>query len=289
DHIVLAIGHSARDTIENLHAQGIEMEAKDFAVGVRAEHDQEWVNQCQFGEAAQHQALGAAEYKLTHQVKDDSLAKAGGKRGLYSFCMCPGGLILPSPTEHGLMAINGMSNAHRRSGKANSGIVVQVTATDLERHGLGNNPLGGIQLQRQLEAATFAMTNTPYAAPAMRLSDYVNRHSSGKLAGQRFKPSAEAADLWTLFPTWLAEPLREGLIAFDRKMKGYISDEANLFAVESRTSSPIRLPRNENMQSVSMEGLYPAGEGAGYAGGIVSAAVDGLKAAEHIIQNNSSL
>ncbi|MBL4760949.1 MAG: FAD-dependent oxidoreductase [Mariprofundaceae bacterium] len=280
DHIILAIGHSARDTIETLHKQGIEIEAKDFAVGVRAEHAQTWVNACQFSQFSEHPSLGAAEYKLTHQVSDQYL----GKRGIYSFCMCPGGLIVPSPTEEGMMAVNGMSNAHRRSPLANSGIVVQVTPDDIKRHGLGNDALCGIRLQRELERACFNMTQTPYAAPAMRISDFVQKKATGKLAPTRFKPSIEAADLHDLFPTWLAEPLREGLIAFDKKMKGYVSDDANLLAVESRTSSPIRMLRDQGMQSVSLANLYPIGEGAGYAGGIASAAVDGLKAAAQILK-----
>lgn len=278
-HVVLAIGHSARDTIERLHAQGIAMEAKDFAVGVRAEHAQSWVDQCQFGPAAGHPELHAAEYRLSHQARDPHI----GERGIYSFCMCPGGLIVPSPTEAGMMAVNGMSNAHRRSPLANSGIVVQVTAADIERHGLGNDALCGIRLQRELERKTFALTRTPYAAPAMRISDYVAGKATGQLAFTRFKPTAEAADLQEILPPWLAEPLRQGLQAFDRKMKGFVSDEANLLAVESRTSSPIRLPRDQAMQSISVGGLYPCGEGAGYAGGIVSAAVDGLKAAAQIL------
>lgn len=280
NHIVLAIGHSARDTIESLHTQGIEIEAKDFAVGVRAEHKQTWVNNCQYAQFSEHTSLGAAEYKLTHQVSDKYL----GKRGIYSFCMCPGGLIVPSPTEEGMMAVNGMSNAHRRSPLANSGVVVQVTPDDIKRHGLGDDALCGIRLQRELERKCFQMTQTPYAAPAMRVSDFVHKKATGTLAQTRFKPAVEAADLHDLFPAWLSEPLREGLTAFDRKMKGYVSDDANILAVESRTSSPIRMLRGQSMQSVSLSNLYPIGEGAGYAGGIASAAVDGLKAATKILE-----
>ena len=279
-HVVLAIGHSARDTFEHLQAIGIAMEAKEFAVGVRAEHSQEWINECQFGAAQASDKLGAAEYSLTHQAKDPYMEK----RGIYSFCMCPGGLIVPSPTEPGMMAINGMSNAKRRSPLANSGIVVQVTPADILRHGLGDDPLCGIRMQRELERKTFEMTTQPYAAPAMRISDYVAKKATGTLAPTRFKPGAEAADLWQMIPDWLAKPLAEGLTAFDRKMKGYVSNDANILAMESRTSSPIRITRGEDMQSVNLKGLYPAGEGAGYAGGIVSAAVDGLKAAEKIIR-----
>jgi len=281
-HVVLAIGHSARDTFEHLQSIGIAMEAKEFAVGVRAEHSQEWVNECQLGPAKESPMLGAAEYSLTHQVKDPHM-KGSGKRGIYTFCMCPGGLIVPSPTEKGMMAINGMSNAKRTSPLANSGIVVQVTPTDILRHGLGDDPLCGIRMQRELEQKTFEITTQPYAAPAMRISDYVQKKATGKLATTRFKPGVEAVDLWELIPGWLAEPLAEGLTAFDRKMKGFVTDDANILAMESRTSSPIRITRGKDMQSINLKGLYPAGEGAGYAGGIVSAAVDGLKVAEKIL------
>ena len=277
--VILAIGHSARDTFEHLQSIGIAMEAKEFAVGVRAEHSQEWVNQCQFGAAKESPLLGAAEFSLTHQAKDPYMEK----RGIYSFCMCPGGLIVPSPTEPGMMAINGMSNAKRTSPLANSGIVVQVTPTDILRHGLGDDPLCGIRMQRELEKKTFEMTSQAYAAPAMRISDYVQKKATGTLATTRFKPGVEAADLWELIPDWLAKPLAEGLTAFDRKMRGFVTDDANILAMESRTSSPIRITRGKDMQSINLQGLYPAGEGAGYAGGIVSAAVDGLKAAEAIL------
>jgi len=280
DHVVLAIGHSARDTLKHLQDLGIALEAKDFAVGVRSEHEQDWVNQCQFGTASTHEALGAAEFSLTHQVKD----KALGKRGVFSFCMCPGGLILPSPTEPNRMAINGMSNAKRSSPLANSGIVVQVTPQDIERHGLGTDALCGIRMQQELEEKTFQATIQAYAAPAMRITDFINNKNTGKLAFSRFKPAVEAADLRQILPSWLSHPLSEGLQAFDRKMKGFVSEHANILAVESRTSSPIRIVRGKDMQSINLKGLYPAGEGAGYAGGIVSAAVDGLKAAEVIIK-----
>jgi len=279
NHVVLAIGHSARDTFEHMQDIGIQLEAKDFAVGVRTEHEQDWVNACQFGQSAKHPKLHAAEYSLTHQVSDKTM----GKRGVFSFCMCPGGLILPSPTEEGRMAVNGMSNAKRSSPFANSGIVVQITPKDIERHGLGTDPLCGIRMQRELEEKTFNATSQAYAAPAMKITDFINNKPSGTLANSRFKPSVEAADIRDILPSWLSHPLVEGVQAFDRKMKGFISDHANMLAVESRTSSPVRITRDKSMQSVSIAGLYPVGEGAGYAGGIVSAAVDGLKAAAKII------
>lgn len=284
EHVILATGHSARDTFRRLFQHGIAIEAKPFAVGVRAEHPQALINRIQYGRFATHPALGAAEYRLTHQVPDVHL----GKRGIYSFCMCPGGLIVPSPTEEKAMAVNGMSNARRSGAWANSGIVVQLDPTDLMRHGLPMQPLVGMAFQRELEQATYRAADNRYAAPAMRLTDFIRARASGTLAPTRFKPLAVAADLHEIFPRWLSAPLAEGLQAFGRKMRGYVSEEANLLGSETRTSSPVRLPRNANMQSVSLAGLYPVGEGAGYAGGIVSAAVDGLKAAEAILHTETS-
>jgi len=284
DCVILATGHSARDTFERLQQRGISMQAKAFAVGLRAEHPQALIDSIQFGAKAGHPALGAAEYSLTHQASDQYL----GKRGIFSFCMCPGGLIVPSPTETGHMAVNGMSNAKRAGQWANSGIVVQITPEDINRHGIKDSPLMGIAFQRQLEAATFRAAGERYAAPAMKLSDFISGKASGSLAPTRFKPEAVAADLNALLPNWVSRPLAEGIKGFDRKMRGYISEEANLFGSETRTSSPIRIERGQDMQSINTTGLYPAGEGAGYAGGIVSAAVDGMKAAAAILQSAES-
>jgi len=283
DHVVLATGHSARDTMTRLHQLGIVMEAKAFAVGVRAEHPQTLINSAQYGRMAGHAKLAAAEYKLTHQVADPYM----GRRGVYSFCMCPGGLIVPSPTEAGGMAVNGMSNAKRAGQWANSGIVAQVTPDDIRRHGMDRHPLMGVAFQRQMETAAFRAAGGRYAAPAMRLVDFIGGQATGKLAAIRFKPEAVAADLRNIFPDWLSAPLCEGIKGFGRKMRGFVTTEANLLASETRTSSPLRILRNEQMQSVSVQGLYPVGEGAGYAGGIVSAAVDGLKAAAIVIESHS--
>ena len=283
-HIILATGHSARDTFEKLEQHGVHMQAKAFAVGLRAEHPQSLINQIQYGQAAGHPRLSAAEYSITHQLTDQYL----GKRGVYSFCMCPGGLIVPSPTETGRMAVNGMSNAKRSGAFANSGIVVQITPEDISRHGLAEHPLMGIHFQRQLEEATFKAAGNRYAAPAMRLVDFINRKTTGTLAPTRFKPEAIASDLWEVLPDWVGNPLAEGIKGFGQKMRGYNTEEANLFGSETRTSSPVRITRLENMQSQNVKGLYPVGEGAGYAGGIVSAAVDGLKAASAIIEKTST-
>jgi len=281
-HVVLATGHSARDTFERLQELGIRMQAKAFAVGVRAEHPQELIDSIQFGASAKHPKLHAAEYSLTHQANDKHL----GKRGVYSFCMCPGGLIVPSPTEEGRMAVNGMSNAKRGGRWANSGLVVQVTPEDLSRHGINENPLMGIEFQRELESASYKAASNQYAAPTMKLTDFISGKHSGTLASNRFKPQAIPSDLHALLPDWINQPLAEGIRSFDRKMRGYITEEANLFGTETRTSSPVRIERGEDMQSVNARGLFPVGEGAGYAGGIVSAAVDGLKAAAAIINSS---
>jgi uncharacterized FAD-dependent dehydrogenase len=249
EKVILATGHSARDTFERLHQRGVRMQAKAFAVGVRAEHPQELINRNQYGDMAGHAKLGAAEYKLTHQVADPWMER----RGIYSFCMCPGGLIVPSPTECGDMAVNGMSNAKRVGRWANSGIVVQLTPDDLQRHGIEPGPLMGIAFQRHLEAATFRTAGNQYAAPAMRLVDFINDRPTGKLAPTRFKPEAVAADLRDILPGWLSAPLAEGMKGFGHKMRGFVSNEANLLATET--------------------------------GGIVSAAVDGLKAAAAILES----
>lgn len=277
-HVILAVGHSARDTLAHLHQLGVPIEAKPFAVGVRAEHPQELIDRSQYGGLKPREVLGAAAYRLTYQHPDAEL----DRRGVYSFCMCPGGFVVPSPTEPDHMAINGMSNANRSTAYANSGIVVQVTPEDLYRRGYDEHPLVGIAFQRDLEAATFGRTEMAYAAPAMRVTDFVDRKASGSLAPTHFRPRVEADDLWQILPEWVAEPMAAAFLDFNRKIKGYLTEEANLIAVESRTSSPVRVVRDEQRVSPVLRNLYPVGEGAGYAGGIVSAAVDGLISAETI-------
>ena len=277
--VILAIGHSARDTLQQLCEDGVAIEPKAFAVGVRVEHPQVMINLGQYGVARPDKALGAASYQLTRQVADEAM----GRRGVYSFCMCPGGFIVPSPTELDRMAVNGMSNANRSTPFANSGVVVQVEPDDLRRRGFPDTPLIGVAFQRQLENAAFRAVQRPYAAPAARIDDFLANRAGAELASTNFRPGVEPADLRSILPPWIAEPLAEGLRAFSRKIKGYDSAAGNMLAVESRTSSPIRVTRGPDLQSVNVAGLYPVGEGAGYAGGIVSAAVDGLKAAESIL------
>ncbi len=239
DHVILAIGHSARDTIETLHADGIKIEAKDFSVGVRTEHEQGFINESQFGQAKRHEVLGSADYSLTCQVPDKRIKE----RGVYSFCMCPGGFIVPSPTEPEHMAINGMSNSNRSTDFANSGVVVQVTAEDLKREGYKDDALIGIAFQRELERRAFQKTNKAYAAPAMLIADFLKGKSSGRLAKSNFRPALEACEIMDIFPNWMVEALRFSFKNFDRKINGYAQVDANIVAVESRTSSPIRLTR----------------------------------------------
>jgi len=281
--VVLAIGHSARDTIESALASGVLIEPKPFAVGVRAEHPQELVNLAQYG-ARRIPQLGAAAYSLTHQIPDPRLKQ----RGVYSFCMCPGGFVVPSPTEPERLAVNGMSNSGRSTPFANSGVVVQITPEDLIAAGLPEGPLVGIAFQRELEAAAFRAVTRAYHAPAVRIDDFLAGRTSGVLASSNYRPGLEAADLRAVMPPWVLDPLAEGIRGFARKLKGYDSAEGNLIAVESRTSSPIRMTRGGDYQAVGVPGLYPVGEGAGYAGGIVSAAVDGLRAAEAILSGRAS-
>lgn len=277
--VILAIGHSARDTFIALQKAKVFIEPKPFAVGMRAEHPQTLINRSQYGRETPPADIGAAAYALTHQVQDPHL----GRRGVYSFCMCPGGFIVPSPTEPGHMAVNGMSNANRSAPFANSGVVVQVTPEDLYRNGYAEDPLVGIHFQRDLEAAAFGACDQPYHAPAMRIIDFINKDPKGSPAKSHFRPGIQAADFWEIFPHWVLEPLAEGLRAFDKKLKGYTREDANLLAIESRTSSPLRITRDARFECESLKGLFPVGEGAGYAGGIVSAAVDGLRAVASLL------
>ncbi len=276
---VLAIGHSARDTFEALLAQGVPMEPKPFAVGVRAEHPQALIDRAQYRLGGRPPTLPPADYRLTHDEHG---------RGIYSFCMCPGGMVIPSATEPGMVVVNGMSTARRSSPFANSGVVVQVNLVDLEREGFGMGPLAGIEFQRALERRAFEAGGGGYQAPAMTASDLVMGRASGRLADSHFRPGLTAFDLREALPAFVVDDLRAALAHFNRIIHGYASDEANLIAVESRTSSPLRIPRDpETMQVNGFPGLYAAGEGPGYAGGIMSAAMDGLKVAHALLVNGA--
>ena len=269
--LVLAIGQGARDTYRYLFDSGFAMAPKPFAVGVRAEHPQTLIDQSQYGSFAGHPKLGAADYKLT--------AQAAG-RGVYSFCMCPGGFVVGSGAGPGQMVVNGMSNFDRAGDNANAALVVQVFPEDF-----GGGALDGMAFQQRLEQAAWDLGGGEGLAPACRLEDFLAGRATVRFGTVKptFRPGVTGADLAKCLPPFVADGLRQALTTFARQIKGFDLPDAVLTAVESRTSAPLRLLRGEDMQSISHRGVYPVGEGAGYAGGIVSSAVDGLKAAEAII------
>jgi uncharacterized FAD-dependent dehydrogenase len=270
DALVLAVGHSARDTFEMLQARGVAMRQKAFAMGVRVEHPQDFIDQAQYGPSKGNPALPPADYKLT--------CNFGVNRAAYSFCMCPGGEVIQCASEEGGVVVNGMSNAARNSGFANSGLVAKVTPEDFG----SEDALAGMRFQRTWEQAAFRAAGERYGAPAMSVQDFIRSKASGRLPATSFRPFAVPADLRTCLPAFVHEQLSGALPIFERKIHGFTSREALLLGIESRTSSPIQLLRGEFGESVSHSGLYPCGEGAGFAGGITSAAVDGIKVAEWI-------
>jgi uncharacterized FAD-dependent dehydrogenase len=271
DNLVLATGHSARDIFEILVRRGIHIEAKPFALGVRIEHAQRFVDSCQYGMPQRGEFLPAASYALTAQV---------GSRGVFSFCMCPGGLIVPAATAPGEIVVNGMSLSRRDSPYANSGVVTAVELEDLVAHFPGRDPVSdpllGVAFQREVEQRMFEAGDGSQRAPAQRVVDFLRGATSRDLPGTSYIPGIHSAPLHDLLPRWIAERLRPGIREFDRKMRGYIQPEAVMLGTESRTSSPVRVPRDPaSGMHIAVEGLFPCGEGAGYAGGIVSAAMDG--------------
>lgn len=268
-HVVLAVGHSARDTFKQLYQQGVYMEAKPFSVGFRIEHPQSLIDRCQFGDSAGHPLLGAADYKLVHHCKNG--------RSVYSFCMCPGGTVVAATSEAGHVVTNGMSQYSRNERNANSAIVVGITPEDYPEHSLA-----GIDLQRHLEQHAFVLGGSNYQAPAQLVGDFLAQRPSTQLGSviPSYTPAVHLTDLSSALPDYAIEAIREALPAFDKRIKGFAMNDAVLTAVETRTSSPIRIKRNELYQSINTQGLYPAGEGAGYAGGILSAAIDGIEVAE---------
>ena len=270
--LVLAPGHSARDTFEMLHRHGVAMRQKPFAMGVRVEHPQDLIDRSQYGPSAGNPSLPAADYKL--------VCNFGLNRAAYSFCMCPGGEVIQCSSEAGGVVVNGMSNEKRDSGFANSGLVAKVNTSDFD----GDHLLAGMYFQRKWEQAAFRAAGETYGAPAMAVQDFIKGRATGQLPRTSFKPFAVAADLSTCLPGFIQEQLAGALPTFDKKLHGFASREAILLAIESRTSSPVQFLRGEDGQSVSHPGLYPCGEGAGFAGGITSAAVDGIRVAEWIAQ-----
>ena len=277
--VVLAVGHSARDTFAMLHEQGVTLERKAFSVGFRIEHPQPLIDAARWGECAGHPRLGAAEYKLVKHVSNG--------RCVYSFCMCPGGLVVGATSEVGRVVTNGMSQHSRNERNANSGIVVNIETDDVESYGAHpGDPLAGIAFQRHWEAKAFELGGSSYAAPGQRLGDFLAASSATPAALGTVKPSYNPgvvpADLGQSLPDFVIEALREALPQFNQSIPGYAMDDALLTGVETRTSSPVRIPRTKALESVNTPGLYPAGEGAGFAGGILSAAMDGIRVAEAI-------
>jgi len=270
-HIVLALGHSARDTFQMLFEQGVFMEAKPFSIGLRIEHPQSLIDQNRFGPQAGHPLLGAADYKLVHHCKNG--------RSVYSFCMCPGGTVVAAASETGGVVTNGMSQYSRHERNANSAIVVGLTPEDYP-----GGPLAGIDFQRHWESKAFKLGGETYDAPAQTVGDFLAKRPSSTLGTilPSYTPGVHLCDLNGSLPHDAVEAIREALPAFDQKIPGFAMADALLIGVETRTSSPIRIKRKDDFQSVNTEGLYPAGEGAGYAGGILSAAVDGIKVAEAV-------
>lgn len=274
---ILAVGHSSRDTYAMLNNRGIPMQAKPFAVGVRIEHEQAYINHIQHGEFAGHSALGSADYVLTHRDQETG-------RGVFSFCMCPGGQVVAAASEKGGVVTNGMSFNARKSGTANSAIVVSVSPSDFPNDG----DLAGIEFQRRLEKSAYQLGGGDYVAPACDVSAYLNDET--ELTPSKFyptyQPGVKKANLREIFSVEINDALLAGLKSFNRKIPGFCKD-AVMTGVESRTSAPVRILRNEKMQSPLAAGIYPIGEGAGYAGGIVSSAIDGLKVAEEIFTSFS--
>ena len=270
-HVVLAVGHSARDTFEMLYQRGVHIEAKPFSVGFRIEHPQSLIDHCRFGDRAGHPELGAADYKLVHHAQNG--------RAVYSFCMCPGGTVVAAASEPGRVVTNGMSQYSRNERNANAGIVVGVTPDDYPGH-----PLAGIAFQRHWETQAFELGGRDYCAPGQLVGDFIAGRASNEFSTvlPSYTPGVKLGTLDSSLPDYVIAAIREALPAFDKQIRGFAMHDAVLTGVETRTSSPIRITRNECYQSFNTQGLYPAGEGAGYAGGILSAAVDGIKVAEAV-------
>ncbi len=271
--VILATGHSARDIFQLLKDRHVAIEAKPFALGVRVEHAQSFIDECQYGSPDRSEFLPAASYALSSNYKE---------RGVFSFCMCPGGLIVPAATSPGEIVVNGMSLSRRDSAYANSGVVTSVELDDMAEY-KSHGPLMGVEFQKSVEQSMFRAGNGSQAAPAQRLTDFIKGRVSEHLPVSSYIPGLFPAPLHELLPSWIYERLKFGITGFDHKMKGYIYPDAVVVATESRTSSPVRIPRHaDSGMHIEVEGLFPCGEGAGYAGGIVSAAMDGQSSARHV-------
>ncbi|MGB1311102.1 MAG: NAD(P)/FAD-dependent oxidoreductase [Leucothrix sp.] len=273
-HIAIAIGHSARDTFQVLHDKGVYIEAKPFSVGFRIEHRQSVIDQARFGRNAGNEILGAADYKLVHHCKNG--------RSVYSFCMCPGGTVVAATSEEKRVVTNGMSQYSRNERNANSAVVVGIDPADYP-----GGPLAGLDFQRQLESRAYVLGGKNYNAPAQRVGDFLKGKPSTNLGSvlPSYTPGITLTDLSSSLPDYCVEALREAIPAFNRKIKGFAADDALLTGVETRTSAPINIKRDASLQSINTKGLFPGGEGAGYAGGIMSAAIDGIKIAEAMAES----
>jgi len=274
DHVVLALGHSARDTFAMLHGRGVFVEAKPFSIGFRIEHPQSLIDTARFGAQAGHPLLGAADYKLVHHCRNG--------RSVYSFCMCPGGTVVAAASEPGRVVTNGMSQYSRNERNANAAIVCGISPEDYAPYGEG--PLAGIELQRHWEARAFELGGGEYEAPGQLVGDFLKGKASSTLRTvlPSYKPGVRLGDLAPSLPEYAIEAIREALPAFEKQIRGFAMHDAVLTGVETRTSSPVRIKRGEDGHSVNTRGLFPAGEGAGYAGGILSAGVDGIRTAEAV-------
>jgi uncharacterized FAD-dependent dehydrogenase len=275
-HLVLAVGHSARDTFEMIHKRGIYIEAKPFSIGFRIEHPQSLIDQSRYGPNAHHPVLGAADYKLVHHAKNG--------RSVYSFCMCPGGTVVAAASEEGRVVTNGMSQYSRNERNANAGIVVGITP----EQDYPGDPLAGMEFQRKWEARAFELGGKNYQAPGQLIGDFIAGKPSTKFGKVQpsYTPGVHLTDLSSALPEYAITAIREALPAFAKQIKGFDLPDGVLTGVETRTSSPIRIKRDdETLQSINTKGLYPTGEGAGYAGGILSAAVDGIRIAEAVALN----
>jgi uncharacterized FAD-dependent dehydrogenase len=278
DHVVLALGHSSRDTVAMLHERGVYMEAKPFSIGFRIEHPQGVIDRARLGQHAGHPLLGAADYKLVHHAANGE----GRGRSVYSFCMCPGGTVVAATSEPGRVVTNGMSQYSRNERNANAGIVVGISPADYP-----GSPLAGIEFQRQLETHAYALGGSNYQAPGQLVGDFVAGKPSTQLGSVEpsYKPGVLLGDLHSALPAYAIAAMREALPVFGKKIRGFDMHDAVLTGVETRTSSPVKISRGDDFQSLNVKGLYPAGEGASYAGGILSAGVDGIEVAEAVALN----
>ncbi|MBS0477247.1 MAG: NAD(P)/FAD-dependent oxidoreductase [Proteobacteria bacterium] len=275
DHVVLAVGHSARPTFEMLHARGVHVEAKPFSIGVRIEHPQSWIDEARYGRFARHPDLGAAAYSLVHH--------ASNERTVYSFCMCPGGRVVAATSEEGRVVTNGMSQYSRAEFNANSGFVVAIDPV----RDFPDGPLAGIALQRHWESLAYEAGGGGYKAPGQRVEDFLAGRASTALGSvtPSYKPGVTPTDLSHCLPHFAVEAMREAIPVFGRQIRRYDDPDVVMTGVETRTSSPVRITRGKDFQSLNVTGLFPGGEGAGYAGGILSAAIDGIKLGEAVAQS----